>query len=98
MIPTIFIPIEELPLTMSKRIDRQHLRKEISEMNQTIIQKYRKGGSIDTNLIEIPAERSIAITISNTIADILAEKTRPTSSRCEARTFLSARLGSRLCN
>ncbi|CAI7566373.1 unnamed protein product [Penicillium pancosmium] len=93
MIPTIFIPIEKLPLTMSKKIDRQYLRKEISGMNQTIIQKYRKGGSIDTNLIEIPAGRSIAIAISNTISDMLEGKDQAYAQSLRGKDFSLSKVG-----
>lgn len=93
MIPTIFIPTEKLPMTMSKKIDRQRLGKEISGMKQTIIQKYRKGGSLDANLIKIPTDRSIAIEISNTIANMLEGKDKDYAQSLRSKDFSLSKVG-----
>lgn len=73
MIPSIFIPTEKLPLTMSKKIDRQSLRIEISKMDQISLQSFRRGGVCNTTM-DLPKENIIAISISNAIADMLEAK------------------------
>jgi amino acid adenylation domain-containing protein/thioester reductase-like protein len=93
MIPTIFIPTEKLPLTLSKKIDRQRLFMEISKMDQTTVQKYRKGGSQDANLIEIPTEKSIAFEISNIIADMLEGKDQVYAKSLRGKDFSLGRVG-----
>ncbi|KAJ5252841.1 hypothetical protein N7489_003251 [Penicillium chrysogenum] len=47
MIPTAFVPIESMPLTMSKKIDRQQLRARLSDMSQKELQAYHMFESKD---------------------------------------------------
>lgn len=74
MIPSIFIPVESLPLTASKKLDRQSLRGRLSRMSQRELLSFRKGGTGNMTFDEIPETRSTALDLSNTVADMLKSK------------------------
>ncbi|CAI7597828.1 unnamed protein product [Penicillium glandicola] len=74
MIPTLFVPISSMPLTLSKKIDRQQLRSRLLQMSQKGLQSFRKGGLSLGDCPQIPETKAIAREISNIIADMLETK------------------------
>lgn len=88
MIPSIFIPMEELPLTASKKLDRQSLRGQLSQMKQRDLLKFRKGGFADiTTYDAIPSTRPTAIELSCTISDMLKSKDEDYAMSLAGRNF-----------
>ncbi|KAJ5904826.1 uncharacterized protein N7473_001742 [Penicillium subrubescens] len=74
MIPTMFIPVEKLPMTTSKKIDRPRLRRDLSQMSQKSLERFRKGGSVATEYSTIPSTKPRAIEISCMVADLLTSR------------------------
>ncbi|CAG8287298.1 unnamed protein product [Penicillium nalgiovense] len=93
MIPTAFVPIESMPLTMSKKIDRQQLRARLSDMNQKDLQAYRKGGFPVNDCCEIPNTRTLAVEISNIIADMFEKKDKDFAASLRGKDFSLASVG-----
>jgi amino acid adenylation domain-containing protein/thioester reductase-like protein len=93
MIPTAFVPIESMPLTMSKKIDRQQLRARLSDMSQKELQAYRKGGFSVNDCCEIPNTRPLAVEISNIIADMFESKDEDFAASLRGKDFSLASVG-----
>ena len=87
MIPSIFIPIESLPLTASKKLDRQGLRQRLSKMGQSELLGFRKGGYGNITFDDIPETRSTALDLSNTVADMLRSKDLEFALSLSGRNF-----------
>ncbi|KAJ5263425.1 hypothetical protein N7478_011030 [Penicillium angulare] len=71
MIPSIFIPLKSLPLTASKKLDRQTLKVQLSKMGQRDLLSFRKGGFEDVAYEPIPETRPTALDLSFVISDML---------------------------
>ncbi|KAJ6177932.1 hypothetical protein N7519_008393 [Penicillium mononematosum] len=93
MIPTAFVLIESMPLTMSKKIDRQQLRARLSDMSQKDLQAYRKGGFSVNDCCEIPNTRTLAVEISNIIADMFESKDNDFAAFLRGKNFPLASVG-----
>ncbi|KAJ5302353.1 hypothetical protein N7508_007216 [Penicillium antarcticum] len=93
MIPSVFVQINSLPHTLSKKIDRQKLRRQLSEMSQKEIRKCRRGGSSSEEFPQIPEARTMAIEISNIIADIIENKDEEFASYIRGRDFSLLKTG-----
>ncbi|KAJ5100526.1 hypothetical protein N7456_006578 [Penicillium angulare] len=74
MIPSIFIPTKSLPLTASKKLDRQTLKSQLSKMGQRDLLSFRKGGFEDVAYEPIPKTSPTAIELSCIISDMLSCK------------------------
>ncbi|OKP13491.1 hypothetical protein PENSUB_682 [Penicillium subrubescens] len=72
MIPSVFIPVDKLPLTTSRKLDRQRLRSDLSQMSQKSLQPIRRGGAAATEFPVIPVTKPAAIEISCMVAELLA--------------------------
>lgn len=86
MIPSVFIPIEDIPMTISKKVDRQRLQDQLRGLKQHEIQMYRKGGSLGGN-DDITATRDRALEISNMIADMLMSKDEDYANSLRNKNF-----------
>ncbi|PLB51453.1 acetyl-CoA synthetase-like protein [Aspergillus steynii IBT 23096] len=73
MIPTVFVPIESMPLTDSKKIDRQHLRSLFAQLTHEEKIAMRPGGS-RANWSKIESHQWLAIELSNVIADLVQQR------------------------
>lgn len=74
MIPSVCIRVDKLPLTMSKKIDRQRLREDLSTIGQNKLCSYRRGGDSDNDFEAIPSTQPIAIEISRMVAKMLTKQ------------------------
>ncbi|KAJ5641334.1 hypothetical protein N7490_005334 [Penicillium lividum] len=74
MIPSIFVRVDKFPLTGSKRIDRQQLRRNLSKTSQKQLCSCRRGGSSKDDHEKIPDKRPIAIEISRKVSDMLTSE------------------------
>ncbi|KAF4759616.1 hypothetical protein HAV15_006975 [Penicillium sp. str.  len=93
MIPSAFVQIYSLPHTLSKKIDRQKLRRQFSEMSQKDIRKCRRGGSLSDEFPQLPETKSMAIEISNMIADMIETKDEEFASYIRGRDFSLVKTG-----
>ncbi|KAJ5757351.1 uncharacterized protein N7511_006045 [Penicillium nucicola] len=93
IIPSIFVPIDSLPLTMSKKIDRQKLHSQLLQMSQKDIRMCRRGGSESEEFPEIPEAHTTAIEISNIIADMIEAKDEEFASYIRGRDFSLVKTG-----
>jgi acyl carrier protein len=93
MIPTVFVPISFIPLTLSKKIDRQQIRGRLSNMSLKNLQSFRKGGSSLGDCPEIPDTRAMAKEISNIIADILETKDPEFAASLRGKNFSLVSIG-----
>ncbi|CAG8896646.1 unnamed protein product [Penicillium egyptiacum] len=93
MIPTAFVSIKSMPLTMSKKIDRQQLRGRLSDMSQKDLQEYRKGGLSVNDCCEIPNSRTLAVEISNIIADMFESKDKDFAASLRGTDFSLVSVG-----
>ncbi|CAI7662353.1 unnamed protein product [Penicillium palitans] len=93
MIPSAFVQIYSLPLTLSKKIDRQKLRRQFSEMSQKDIRKCRRGGSLSDEFPQLPETKFMAIEISNMIADMVENKDEEFASYIRGRDFSLVKTG-----
>ncbi|KAI2791838.1 hypothetical protein POX_c04717 [Penicillium oxalicum] len=92
MIPSVFIPMEKLPLTTSGKLDRQRLRSDLSRMSQKSLQSFRRGGGGGggdgaTTFSKIPATRSAAIEISCMVADQLSNRDEAYANSLRGKNF-----------
>jgi amino acid adenylation domain-containing protein/thioester reductase-like protein len=93
MIPAVFLPIETMPLTLSKKTDRQQLCGRLSEMCRKNLQAYRKGGSSISDCSEIPETRKLAIEISNLVADIFEGNDSEFAASIRKKNFSLVKVG-----
>ncbi|KAJ5406985.1 hypothetical protein N7465_008269 [Penicillium sp. CMV-2018d] len=93
MIPSAFVQIDSLPHTLSKKIDRQKLRRQFSEMSQKDIRKCRRGGSLSDEFPQLPETKGMAIEISNMIADMVESKDKEFASYIRGRDFSLVKTG-----
>ncbi|CAG8948474.1 unnamed protein product [Penicillium salamii] len=93
MVPAAFVPIESMPLTMSKKIDRQQLRGRLSEMNKRDLQQYRHGGASIIDCDAIPAKRVLAIEISQLIAEMFERKDSDFAASLRGKDFSLTSIG-----
>lgn len=71
MIPTIAIPIDKMPLTESKKINRQDLHRRLRDMTASELISFRPGGSAARESKKIDPMRSLSIQLSHTIIDMV---------------------------
>lgn len=92
MIPTAFVSVKSMPLTLSKKIDRQQLRGRLSDISQKDLQAYRKKFSVN-DCFEIPNTRTLAVEISNIIADMFESKDEDFAVSLRGKDFSFASVG-----
>ncbi|KAJ5358205.1 hypothetical protein N7541_005363 [Penicillium brevicompactum] len=93
MIPTAFVPTDSMPLTLSKKINRQELRSLLSKMNKNDLQVCRKGGSSILDCSEIPEGRKLAIEISKLIAAMFENTDSEFASSLRGKNFPLSKIG-----
>ncbi|OJJ99662.1 hypothetical protein ASPACDRAFT_43289 [Aspergillus aculeatus ATCC 16872] len=93
MIPTVFIPIQSIPLTESNKSDRQRLRASISRMNGTELDAYRPGAFSMTQWEKIDPRREFAVKLSNIVADILEARQNPVAECLRDHDFPVSSVG-----
>ncbi|KAL4892495.1 hypothetical protein BDV59DRAFT_208252 [Aspergillus ambiguus] len=93
MIPTIAIPIENMPLTESKKISRQELRRRLADMSASALLAFRPGGSSVRRSKQIDPARSFAIQIGHTIIDMVGCKEDTTLESLRGRDFPLSSVG-----
>lgn len=75
MIPSVFVPIQSMPLTDSKKIDRQRLRSDFGRLTPQDKIVMRPGGTAAKNWSKIDSRQWLAIELSNIIADLVDRDT-----------------------
>ncbi|PYH78678.1 acetyl-CoA synthetase-like protein [Aspergillus uvarum CBS 121591] len=93
MIPSVFIPIESIPLNESKKKDRQRLYAAISRMNGTELVAHRPGSSSMTQWKKIDPRREFSVKISNIVADILEARQDPVAECLRGHDFPISSVG-----
>ncbi|RAH80461.1 hypothetical protein BO86DRAFT_390279 [Aspergillus japonicus CBS 114.51] len=93
MMPSVFIPIESIPLSESKKKDKRRLRASISRMNRTELVAHRPGASSTTQWEKIDPRREFAVKLSNIVADILEARQDPVAERVRDHDFPISSVG-----
>ncbi|KAI9044185.1 Nonribosomal peptide synthetase 8 [Aspergillus affinis] len=80
MVPSAFVPLRSMPLTDSKKIDRQRLVADWVRMTSSEKMALRPGGALNDTWSQIDPANSRAIELSNIIGD-LVEKNHPSTGK-----------------
>ncbi|KAF9883255.1 hypothetical protein FE257_003811 [Aspergillus nanangensis] len=93
MIPSVIIPIESLPLTDSKKINRQSLHQHLTTMTPDNIIRYRPGGASAAQWKRIARSQQLAMELNHTIVDIVEGDKRGTMDSLRESDFTLSSVG-----
>ncbi|KAL4881917.1 acetyl-CoA synthetase-like protein [Aspergillus karnatakaensis] len=93
MVPGAFVPVPSLPLTESKKIDRQQLIADWASLTPAEAMALRPGGSLSHKWPRIDPFNSRAIELSNVIADLVETKQPAAGLRLRGWDFCLTSMG-----
>ncbi|RAL12664.1 acetyl-CoA synthetase-like protein [Aspergillus homomorphus CBS 101889] len=93
MIPSVFLPVESMPLTDFKKKDRRGLRESVSRINSTDLVAYRPGPSSMRQWEKIDPNRKFTIELSNMVADMLDARKDQIAQRLRGHDFPVSSIG-----
>ncbi|KAH8428770.1 uncharacterized protein LDX57_006452 [Aspergillus melleus] len=93
MVPTVYIPLPELPCNQSKKIDRPQLRSLFTQLSPTGLVALRPGGKTLHQWPKIDHRRAMALEISKSISDLVIGSQDSSSETLQGLDFSLSSVG-----